>query len=86
MAGQHDFPPENASAVRRQVEALQDEVMALRRRLAEAPARARVLEERLAALQAEAQQLATRNERLSRTLTDAREQIVTLKSEVDRLA
>jgi proteasome-associated ATPase len=86
MAGEHDVPPENLSAVRRQVEALQDEVATLRRRLAEAPARTRVLEERLAVLQAEAQQLASRNDRLSRTLTDAREQIVTLKTEVDRLA
>jgi proteasome-associated ATPase len=86
MAGEHDVPRDNASSLRRQVEALQDEVSALRRRLADGPARVRSLEERLAALQAEIHQLSTRNERLTRTLTDAREQIVTLKAEVDRLA
>ncbi len=86
MAGESDTPGENASAVRRQVEALQDEVAALRRRLAESPGRVRQLEERLVLLQSEAQQLAVRNERLTRTLTEARDQIVTLKSEVDRLA
>jgi proteasome-associated ATPase len=86
MAGEYETPSENASSVRRQVEALQDEVAALRRRLADGPNRVRSLEERLAAVQLEAQQLATRNERLTRTLSDAREQIVTLKSEVDRLA
>ena len=86
MAAEGDTPGENASVVRRQVEALQDEVSALRRRLAESPGRVRQLEERLALLQSEAQQLAVRNERLTRTLTEARDQIVTLKSEVDRLA
>ncbi|MFP5336291.1 MAG: proteasome ATPase [Actinomycetes bacterium] len=86
MAGEHDVPRENQSVVQRQVEALQDEVSALRRRLAESPARVRELEERLRALQSEAHQLAVRNERLTRTLTEARDQIVNLKSEVDRLA
>lgn len=86
MAGEHDSPRDGQSAVQRQVEALQDEVSALRRRLAESPARVRELEDRLRALQSEAQQLAIRNERLTRTLTEARVQIVSLKGEVDRLA
>lgn len=86
MAREHDVPRENSSLLGRRVEALQDEVDALRRRLAESPARVRELEDRLRAVQAEAQQLAVRNERLSRTLTEARDQIVTLKEEVDRLA
>ncbi|UER54396.1 proteasome ATPase [Kineosporiaceae bacterium SCSIO 59966] len=86
MAREHDVPRENSSVLGRRVEALQDEVDALRRRLAESPARVRELEDRLRAVQAEAQQLAVRNERLSRTLTEARDQIVTLKEEVDRLA
>lgn len=86
MAREHDVPRENSSLLGRRVEALQDEVDALRRRLAESPPRVRELEDRLRAVQAEAQQLAVRNERLSRTLTEARDQIVTLKEEVDRLA
>jgi proteasome-associated ATPase len=85
MTGEHEVP-ERGPGTRRQLEALQDEVALLRRRLADGPARVRALEERLAAVQAEAHQLATRNERLTRTLADARDQILTLKTEVDRLA
>jgi len=40
----------------------------------------------VARLRAQVSQLATQNERLATTLRDARDQIVTLKAEVDRLA
>jgi len=69
-----------------QVGALQDEVEALRRRLTESPRHLRVLEERVADLQADLASLTTQNERLVSTLKDARDQIITLKEEVDRLA
>jgi len=69
-----------------QVGALQDEVEALRRRLTESPRHLRALEERVAALQADLASLTTQNERLVSTLREARDQIVTLKEEVDRLA
>ena len=69
-----------------QVGALQDEVEALRRRLTESPRHFRALEERVAALQADLASLTTQNERLVSTLREARDQIVTLKEEVDRLA
>ena len=69
-----------------QIGALQDEVEALRRRLTESPRHLRALEERVADLQADLASLTTQNERLVSTLKDARDQIVTLKEEVDRLA
>ena len=69
-----------------QVGALKDEVEALRRRLTESPRHLRALEERVADLQADLASLTTQNERLVSTLKDARDQIITLKEEVDRLA
>src|SRR5512142_433471 len=42
--------------------------------------------EQIARLRAQVSQLATQNERLTSTLRDARDQIVALKAEVDRLA
>ncbi|MEI2764453.1 MAG: proteasome ATPase [Dermatophilaceae bacterium] len=50
------------------------------------PVRARELEHRIASLQTSMGTLSSQNERLVRTLKDARAQIVNLKAEVDRLA
>jgi proteasome-associated ATPase len=69
-----------------QVSALQDEVEALRRRLTESPRHLRALEERVSDLQSNLAAVTTQNERLVATLKEARDQIVTLKEEVDRLA
>ncbi len=69
-----------------QVSALQDEVEALRGRLSESPRHLRALEERVADLQTNLAAVTTQNERLVTTLKEARDQIVTLKEEVDRLA
>jgi proteasome-associated ATPase len=69
-----------------QVSALRDEVDALRQRLTESPRHLRALEERVADLQANLAGVTTQNERLVATLKEARDQIVTLKEEVDRLA
>ena len=69
-----------------QIEALQAEVEALRRRLTESPRHLRALEDRVADLQKNLAAVTTQNERLVTTLKDARDQIVTLKEEVDRLA
>ncbi|HSE55717.1 MAG TPA: proteasome ATPase [Nocardioidaceae bacterium] len=69
-----------------QVGALEDEVAMLRRRLSDGPPHLRALEERIGALQANLAGVTSQNERLVATLRDAREQIVTLKEEVDRLA
>ena len=69
-----------------QVQALQDEVDALRRRLTDSPRHLRALEERVTDLQTNLAAVTTQNERLVSTLKEARDQIVTLKEEVDRLA
>ncbi|MQA24233.1 MAG: proteasome ATPase [Micromonosporaceae bacterium] len=69
-----------------QVAFLQEELALLRRKLTESPRQARLLEERLAAAQAQVHRLTEQNEKLVGTLKDAREQIVTLKEEIDRLA
>ncbi|MBE1610606.1 proteasome ATPase [Actinopolymorpha pittospori] len=69
-----------------QITYLEEEVAALRRRLAEQPRDSRQLEQRLAEAQAMLANVTAQNERLAATLREAREQIVTLKEEVDRLA
>ncbi|MEV6522990.1 proteasome ATPase [Longispora sp. NPDC051575] len=69
-----------------QVEFLQEELALLRRKLTDGPRHLRLLEERLAATQAQLQRSSEQNERLVATLKDAREQIITLKEEIDRLA
>ena len=65
---------------------LEEEVAMLRRKLTESPRHLRVLEERLAETQAKMAALSERNEKLASTLREARDQVVTLKEEVDRLA
>jgi proteasome-associated ATPase len=65
---------------------LEEEVGTLRRRLAEAPRQIRGLEERLSEAQASLAGVGGQNERLVATLKEARDQIVALKEEVDRLA
>ena len=80
---------DHAEAVAAQVAAeithLQAEVAELRRGRTD-PARVRELEHRIAAQASSMATLSAQNERLVRTLKDARSQIVNLKSEVDRLA
>ncbi|MEU6741830.1 proteasome ATPase [Streptosporangium sandarakinum] len=72
--------------LRTQVSFLQEEITALRRKLTESPRQARVLEERLHEVQANLAAVTGQNERLVSTLKEARDQIVALKEEVDRLA
>ncbi|MFF4418045.1 proteasome ATPase [Streptosporangium sp. NPDC001559] len=69
-----------------QVSFLQEEITTLRRKLTESPRQARILEERLHEAQANLAAVTGQNERLVATLKEARDQIVALKEEVDRLA
>jgi len=78
-------PVDRVEALRQQA-ILSAEVDNLRRRLADSPTRSRDLENRVLQLQTALSTLSSQNERLVRTLKEAREQIVTLKGEVDRLA
>src|ERR1700710_257860 len=66
--------------------ALAYEIEVLRARIAESPRQMRALEDRLIETQARVAALSDRNERLADTLRDARDQLVTLKEEIDRLA
>ncbi len=66
--------------------ALAYEIEVLRARIAESPRQLRALEDRLVETQARVASLTDRNERLADTLRDARDQLVTLKEEIDRLA
>src|SRR6476619_2878973 len=69
-----------------QVRFLEAEVHDLRRRLSEGPAHSRGLELRLADTQRSLSAVTSQNDRLAETLREARDQIMKLKEEVDRLA
>src|SRR5690348_8061170 len=72
--------------LRNQVSFLEAEVTELRRRLADRPGSSRDLDQRLADTQHSLAAVTSQNDRLAQTLREAREQIITLKEEVDRLA
>ncbi|GAA4692060.1 proteasome ATPase [Nocardioides nanhaiensis] len=73
-------------ALESQVRFLEAEVADLRRRLSESPGSHRGLELRLADTQRSLAATTAQNERLAGTLREARDQIMKLKEEVDRLA
>ncbi|MFF0104033.1 proteasome ATPase [Streptomyces hirsutus] len=69
-----------------QIAYLEQEIAVLRRKLADSPRHTRILEERIVELQTNLAGVSAQNERLAGTLREARDQIVALKEEVDRLA
>src|SRR4051812_17330829 len=69
-----------------QVSYLEEEVSVLRRKLSDSPRTVRALEERLAEAQQSLAGAVGQNDRLVGTLREARDQIVALKEEVERLA
>ncbi|MFG2122286.1 proteasome ATPase [Streptomyces sp. NPDC048710] len=69
-----------------QIAYLEQEIAVLRRKLADSPRHTRILEERIVELQTNLAGVSAQNERLANTLREARDQIVALKEEVDRLA
>jgi len=86
--GASDVPggTDDTNELTRQRDLLSAEVRELRETMRHSPVRSRELENRVLQLQTSLTTLSNQNERLVRTLKEAREQIVTLKSEVDRLA
>jgi proteasome-associated ATPase len=68
-----------------QISYLEEEIGLLRRKVADSPRQVRALEERLAEAEGRAAFLSERNDKLAGTLREAREQLVTLKEEVERL-
>ncbi|MCX5209352.1 proteasome ATPase [Kitasatospora sp. NBC_00240] len=78
--------PARGSDEAAQVSYLEQEIAVLRRKLADSPRNSRILEERIVELQTNLAGATAQNERLASTLREARDQIVALKEEVDRLA
>jgi proteasome-associated ATPase len=75
----------DVAALLSQIAYLEEEIGLLRRKVADSPRQVRALEERIAEAEGRAAFLSERNDKLAGTLRDAREQLVTLKEEVDRL-
>ncbi len=82
-AGRYD---DEVKVLTTQISFLEEEIAALRRRLADSPRQTRLLEERLREAETNLAGVTGQNERLAGTLREARDQIVALKEEVDRLA
>jgi proteasome-associated ATPase len=82
-AGRYD---DEVKVLTTQISFLEEEIAALRRRLADSPRQTRLLEERLREAETNLASVNGQNERLVSTLREARDQIVALKEEVDRLA
>src|SRR6202044_2893388 len=82
-SGRHD---DEVKVLTTQISFLEEEVAALRGRLAESPRQTHLLEQRLREAEANLAAITGQNERLSSTLREARDQIIALKEEVDRLA
>jgi proteasome-associated ATPase len=76
---------ENEAELRSRVEVAELEVAELRHRLADAPQRVRLLEERLLESKGQLSQAMSQNEKLTFTLQQAKENIATLREEVDKL-
>src|ERR1700683_3110774 len=68
-----------------QISFLDEEIAVLRRRLADSPRQVRLLEDRLRETEGSLSGVTSQNERMAATLREARDQIVALKEEVDRL-
>jgi proteasome-associated ATPase len=77
---------DEVSSLTAQISFLDEEIAVLRRRLADSPRQVRLLEERLRETEASLTSVSSQNERFALTLREARDQIVALKEEVDRLA
>jgi proteasome-associated ATPase len=82
-SGRHD---DEVRGMTTQITFLEEEVAALRSRLADSPRQAHLLEQRLREAEANLSTITGQNERLAATLREARDQIIALKEEVDRLA
>src|ERR1700743_3617952 len=77
---------DEVSSLTAQISFLDEEIAVLRRRLADSPRQVRLLEERLPETEPSLTSVTAQTERLASTLREARDQIVALKEEVDRLA
>jgi proteasome-associated ATPase len=78
--------PEDPDELAAELKFLREEVDLLRRRLETAPGRIRTLEERLLETKAQLQGVTAQNARLTETLRAARDQLATVREEVERLS
>src|ERR1700722_10211522 len=81
-SGLHD---DEVKVLTTQISFLEEEVAALRGRLADSPRQTHLIEQRLREAEANLAAITGQNERLASTLREARDQIIALKEEVDRL-
>jgi proteasome-associated ATPase len=86
QTGPHSPAHADDPDLRRRTAFLEQEVELLRAKAVESPRHMRLLEDRLADAQSRVAALSDRNERLADTLREARDQMVSLKEEIDRLA
>ncbi|SHF48077.1 proteasome-associated ATPase [Jatrophihabitans endophyticus] len=88
MVHEHDDATgsSNDPDLRRRTAFLEQELELLRAKVSESPRHMRLLEDRLTESQARVAALGDRNDRLADTLREARDQMVQLKEEIDRLA
>src|ERR1700734_65317 len=82
-SGRHD---DEVKVLTTQISFLEEEVAALRSRLADSPRQTHLLEQRLREAESNLASINGQNERLAATLREGRDQIIALKEEVDRLA
>ena len=80
-----DLEPMDLPGALEQIASLEEEIVALRRRLQDAPKRVRTLEEKLLETKGQLSQAVSHNEKLTYTLREAREHISALREEVDKL-
>ncbi len=85
-SGRSSRHEEEVKSLTAQISILDEEIAVLRRRLSDGPRQVRMLEDRLHETEASLSGVTSQNERLAATLREARDQIVALKEEVDRLA
>ncbi|MEX1164999.1 MAG: proteasome ATPase [Nitriliruptor sp.] len=78
--------PDDPDALAAELKFLREEVDLLRRRLETTPGRIRTLEERLLETKGQLQAALSQNAKLTDTLRAARDQLATLREEVDRLS
>ena len=77
---------EEIAALRATARSLEEELVVLRRRLQDAPAKMRALEERLLETKGRLSQAVAQNEKLSGVLEEARQQLTVLREEVEKLS
>ena len=85
MVAERENEPRPSTQDAETVRTLEEEILALRRRLQDAPKRVRTLEERLLETKGQLAQAVAQNEKLTYTLREARDHIAALREEVDKL-